>query len=403
MKKKLFFLAVAGLALASCSNDETVAVNNGDAISFRTTVAGQTRAADITTANLSSFKAYAIVNGTSNVYFTEDVFTKEGSTFNSANKHYWPSSGALDFFAYAPTSNTQLTGHSSETLVFTVTPSPEDISTQVDLVVANTNNKSKDGVYNTTKHYGADGIPLNFRHAESKVVVRFKNGQSNLKIDVQAFKIVNVDGSGTYTYTAASNTSTDGNDNGTRLTNQWTENTTYNTTYTGTPGAMNQLAPSTTTAVYLQDDGTATTTENANLAMILIPQTTTAVAAYTANTVDAALEANKSYIAVKMIIRNNDSLDDGTDSPSTNTKGTIIANCTGDGDWAIWPVAFTWTPGMKYIYTIDLGDGGYWEKEHVAGDTDLDPVLDGAVIKFVDVTVDTWADGGETVIPTPAP
>ena len=411
MKKNLLILAVAGLALASCSNDEvvqTAATNDANAISFRTSVAGQTRAADITTANLSSFKAYAIVNGTTSVYFAEDEFTKVGSTFTSTNKHYWPAS-ALDFYAYAPITSDQYSHSTANTLAFTVTPSTT-ISEQVDLVVANTNNKTKAGGYSSENkyasgadyYYGADGIPLNFRHAESKIVVRFKNGQANMKIDVQAFKIVNVAGSGTYTYTAASNTSTDVNNNAT-LTNQWTANTTYTATYTGTPVAVNQISPSTTSPLYLQNDGTANTTVNEALSMILIPQATTAVAHYTGAAVNDALEANKSYIAVKMIIRNNDSLDDGTGGGTPNTNGTIIANCTGDGDWAIWPVAFDWDPGKKYIYTIDLGDGGYWEKEHVAGDTDLDPVLGGVEIKFVSVTVDDWSNGGETVIPTPAP
>lgn len=409
MKKHLWILAVAALGLASCSNDDVVAENTGlndaNTISFRSTVAGQTRAADITTTNLTSFKAYAKINGTTNTYFAEDVFTKDGSTFASTDKHYWPASGSLDFYAYAPATPTQYTHSSTESLSFVVTPADE-VGTQVDLVVANTNNKSKDGNFTPSggaaSTYGAAGVPLNFRHAESKVVVIFKNGQANMKIDVQAFKIVNVDGTATYTYTKASNTSTDGNNDnpasaGTTLANEWTENITYNKTYTATPTATNQLAPSTSTAVYLQNDGTATTTPNEALSMILIPQTTTAVGAYTGTTVNSTLETLKSYIAVKMIIRNNDSLDDGTGSGTPNTNGTIIANCTADGDWAIWPVAFTWVPGKKYIYTIDLGDGGYWEKEHVAGDTDLDKVLEGAEIKFVDVTVDDWDNSASDV------
>lgn len=404
-KNNLLILAVAALGFAACANDETTAVNEklaeSNEISFRTFVGGQMRAADITTTNLTSFKAYAIVNGSTNVYFAEDDFTKNGSTFKSTNNHYWPASGALDFYAYAPTSSTQFTHSTTETLAFTVTPSTTNISEQVDLVVANTNNKTKTGTYTPTggsaSTYGAAGVPLNFRHAESKIVVRFKNGQANMKIDVQAFKIVNVDGEATYTY---ADTNTDGN-NSTTLTGGWTDNTTYTATYTGTPGATNQLAPSQTTPVYLQNNGTATTTVNEALSMILIPQETTPVAAYTGSNVNDGLEANKSYIAVKMIIRNNDSLDDGTGA-STNTNGTIIADCTGDGDWAIWPVAFTWIPGNMYIYTIDLGDGGYWEKEHVAGDTNLDPVLDGAIIKFVDVTVDTWGNGGETAVSGPS-
>ena len=407
MKKNYWILAAAAVAFAACSNDDTIAVNQGieeaNTISFRTIVEGQTRAADIKYADLTSFKAYAIVNSTQNVYFAEDVFEKSEGTFNSVNKHYWPSSGALDFYAYAPATSSQYTHSTTNTLGFVVTPSTT-ISEQVDLVVANTNNKAKAGAYTPTggseSTYGNAGVPLNFRHAESKVVVRFKNGQSNMKIDVQAFKIVNVDGSATYTYTATDNISTDVKNSAT-LTNQWTDNTTYTESYTGTPTTANQLAPSTTTAVYLQNDGTATDSENEGLSMILIPQTTTAVRAYTGTTAGSALEANKSYIAVKMIIRNNDALDDGTGSGTPNTNGTIIANCTGDGNWAIWPVAFTWDPGKKYIYTIDLGDGGYWEQEKVAGDTYLDPVLDGAVIKFVDVTVDDWTNGGETVIPAP--
>lgn len=405
MKKNYWILAAAAVALAACSNDDTITVNQGieeaNTISFNTIVEGQTRAADIKTNTLTSFNAYAIVNGTANVYFAEDLFEKSEGTFNSVNKHYWPSSGALDFYAYAPATSTQYTHSTPNTLGFVVTPSTT-ISEQVDLVVANTNNKAKTGAYTPTEGsastYGAAGVPLNFRHAESKVVVRFKNGQSNMKIDVQAFKIVNVDGSATYTYTAASNTSTDVKNSAT-LYNEWTDNTTYTASYTGTPTTANQLAPSTTTAVYLQDDGTATASANEGLSMILIPQTTTAVGAYTGNTAGSTLEADKSYIAVKMIIRNNDALDDGTAPGTPNTNGTIIADCTDDGNWAIWPVAFTWAPGKKYIYTIDLGDGGYWEQEQVPGDTNLDPVLDGAVIKFVDVTVDDWADGGETVIP----
>lgn len=406
-KNNLLILAVAALGFAACANDETTAVNEklaeSNAISFRANVNGQMRAADInaTTLETTGFYVSARKHSPDGEYFTDAAYTiyTSGSkkTWTCATKYYWPADDSeLDFYAYSPKAigdghNAQITAHANYK-TFTVQPSTI-ISEQVDLIFANTNQKKK-----STNN---DGVVLNFRHAESKIVVRFKNGQAHMKIDVLAFKIVNVDGSATYTYTATNNTSTDGNNSRT-LADEWTDNTNYTQTYTGTPTAMNQLDPSTTTAVYLQDDGIETTTENEDLSMILIPQETNPVAAYTGTVVGNGLEANKSYIAVKMIIRNNDSLDDGTEAPATNTNGTIIANCTGDGDWAIWPVAFNWKPGKKYIYTIDLGDGGYWEKEHVAGDTDLDPVLEGAEIKFVDVTVDDWSNGGETAVSGPS-
>ena len=49
MKKQLFLVVVAALAMASCSKDESTGINNGNAIDFR--AAMQTRASETTTAN----------------------------------------------------------------------------------------------------------------------------------------------------------------------------------------------------------------------------------------------------------------------------------------------------------------------------------------------------------------
>lgn len=99
-----------------------------------------------------------------------------------------------------------------------------------------------------------------------------------------------------------------------------------------------------------------------------------------------------------MKIRNNDTKgDDGTGTGN----GTLIEDASEDGYWAIWPVDFNWAPGKKYTYTIDLGGGGYWEKNKKGDDTALDPVLDGAVIQFVTVTVDDWDNNAVNVPAAP--
>jgi hypothetical protein len=409
-KNNLLILAVAALCFAACANDETTAVNEklaeSNEISFRTLVSGQMRAADITNANLGEFNAEAFFTGTTeNPYFSNVTFTEDGGTFKSATKYYWPASKNLDFYAYSPISNTQLDKTNYKT--FVVTPSTT-ISGQVDLIYACTKNWGKSTTDQTTDHVipTATGVTINFRHAESKIVLKVKNSEPNLKFEVMGFKIVNVDGVGTFTYKDAN---TDGQNTGeavsgtTLASGDWSgnidpaERTAF---YSTGDFSVNNIVPaSQSSAEFLNHAATFVTsgsTTDEAINMILVPQSTTAASAYSASAAGSAITTatGGSYIAVKMKIRNNDTKgDDGTGTGN----GTLIEDASQDGYWAIWPVAFNWAPGKKYTYTIDLGGGGYWEKNK-KGDEALDPVLDGAVIQFVTVTVDEW-DNNDVNVP----
>ena len=357
MKKQLFFIATAALVLASCSQDETIEVNMSDAISFRTFVNAQTRAADITTANIEQFNVTAM-NG-NNAYFDNVTFTKDGTTFNSATPYYWPAN-ALNFYAYSPISSNQVTRTDYKTFGVTPATTPDD---QVDLVYANTNDKTK-------ATSGGTGVVLNFRHTGSKIVFQVKNTAANMKFEVTGWRVGYLDNAGTFTY---ADTNTDGQNSAQLAYSDWSDNTTYSAdnTYTNTLSAAVSVAASASTAALLDGE------------MILVPQKPTKAKAYAA--ADAGSKVNGSYVALEIKIMNND------------TAGTLIQDKT----WAIWPVDFTWEPGKKYTYTIDLAGGGYFEKNVADSDEKLDPILEDAIIKFVGVTVDDWQNGTTTDVTMP--
>ena len=348
MKKKLFFLPMVAIIMAACSSNETIEVNEnkGDLISFHPIVKGVTRAADADlTSDATSFNVEAFNTGTTtSPYFSNVTFTNTSRTFTSATKYYWPTNN-LDFYAYSPISSSQFAKTDYKT--FTITPS-NTVSEQVDFIYANTKNKGK----------GTSGevTTLNFRHAGAKIAVKVKNSAPNLKFEISGWKLGYLDNTATFTYGDAS-TDTD-TPNAQLAFSDWSENSTqsadntYSTTFTA-----NAIAAE-STAYFLEKNGTPSTTDtDEDLNMILIPQTLTAATAYASTTAGAKPNG------------------------------------------AMWPIGgYNWEPGKKYTYTIDLAGGGYYETNQDS-DTDLDPILEGAEIKFATVTVDGWTDRAVNIPP----
>lgn len=377
MKKNLFFLAAAALTFAACSNDEVVEVNQSDAISFRPFVYNVTRAADINATTLEStgFYVSARKHSPDAEYFTDVAYTTftagTPKTWTSATKYYWPADDSeLDFYAYSPKAvgdghNTQITAH-ADYKTFTVQPSTT-ISEQVDLIFANTNQKKKST--------DATGVVLNFRHTGAKIVCRVQNTSSSLKFGVEGWKVGYLSPSGTFTY---ADSNTDGNNTGSGTTlsfGQWGSLT---------AASVATEYSSTFTKVDIAASASAT-----NLAgeMILIPQALTKATDYASSDNNAKL--NGTFIAVKLYILNNANSELIAGGGTTASPSTI---------WAIWPIGgYNWEPGKKYTYTIDIADGGYYEQNNNDGDDDLDPLLEGAEIKFVSVTVDDWTDVAKAV------
>ena len=372
MKKNLWIFAAAAVALAACSNDDTISENIGfddaSAISFRAFTNNMTRAkeAHFDVAN-DNFKVTAFAQGTTETaYFANVTFTTtDGTTFTSPTKYYWPSGNNLDFYAWAPA---ELSNNYSSIPV-TVASAAAD---QIDFVYAATKDWGKAALQTGTAATHSisttvPGVTLNFRHAESKIIIQLKNSNSNVAVTANNVTLKNVYGAGTFVF-ADANTDVK---NSALLTTGWTPT-----------GSAN--------AVYSQDITAAVfpaTAAQAGTDLKLIPQALTAATTY-ANSGTAAVgdEFTAPCITVALKIQN-------------SGDNAYIVGGADAFETALFPLpTTTWVPGKQYTYVVDLAGGGYYPENN---DTDaaLDPILEGAEIKFVSVTVDDWspydADGTE--------
>lgn len=397
MKKSILAMAAIVMAITSCELNEVTQFNPaGKAISFTATAGMQTKAQDIVASGLECFVVEAFNevaqagDSYDTPYFSAVTFTGSGTplVYNSANKYYWPANN-LDFYAYAfkNASGTWNTGDATiakrDYRTFWVSPAADascSPDTQTDLLYACNLGLSRAGA-NAGSIVGA--APLNFRHAMSKIVVKVLNTSESLDFTVSGWRVGYLDTAAVFTYNGNENNpyAAATNGAGTLDAGMWSANTdalaTNHYTSDFTASAVNVKAGSSSASQLTGE-------------MILIPQTTTAASAY-ASTAENAL-VNGSYIAAEIIIYNN--ADATWDGSTMQSAGTVIQSKV----WAIWPVALSWAPGKQYTYTIDLAGGGYFEQNTDDGDAELDPILEGAVIRFATVTVDNWIEQPEAAL-----
>ena len=377
MKKNLLILAVAAVALASCSNDETIAVNQGgdNSISFNSYVSGMTRATSLQTIDLNTegfFVTATYTTDRGSAYFTDQQYK-----YNSAEGHerwepwtgeafktiYWPNQTAdvLDFHAYAldHSKRTQLNANTYGLAEengcprYVVIPD-DDAADQIDFVYATL----------TGKDYQDNSMSLDFNHVESQVSVKLKNTESGLLFTISEIAIFNIKGSGIYKNRDANPT--------TATTMSW-----------GDWGSGRNYSQ--TLGSEIVQDGISDAV-NAGTSWILIPQslaTHETPNEYASNDEGAAYEG--AYIRVKMKVQ------------STANNAVYYAGDASNWAYAIWPISGAWTPGYHYTYTIDLSGGGYFEFNQNDNDADIDRVLNLTPITFATVSVSAWTTSNSDV------
>lgn len=371
MKTKIFILAIAGMALAACSNDQTVAQNESDVISFRPLINSNTRAANsagVKSAWDAGDKLYVFA-GYKNGKLFQDEFVKDATGFNSTTKYYWPSDLATNnvtFTAFWGAAQKAWTVTGDENKLADAYEASTNVANQMDLLFAK----------KTVSTKPAGGVVLNFRHMLSQVIVKAANDQAGLKIDIAGVKIGYVSKQGTFSYSGAgTDTQEDGTSNATLIAR---------TDWSPTAAATDNTYEQNVTASL---SGTATATDLTSFtSWILLPQQLVPATDYTTRATSGPVTTatpptlNGAYIALKMSIKD----------LSTNTS--VL-----DEQWCYWPINTEWKPGFKYTYTVNAGSGGYQptDQDNTAG---LDPVLNDLIIWFSpSCTIDSWDATSVTV------
>lgn len=361
MKRTFLLAAVAVAAMASCTNTELVqTLNESNRIKFETFMHKATRATETTVDNLAGFKVTAIDETDGKYIDQQSVTVSSTGACSNYGDYYWPTDDSqLDFFAWGGSTSASADA-SDYWKKFYVKPA-DDPASQTDFVVARVQGKKST--------HASSGVSFNFRHAMSQVALQVYNTNEELEFDITGWKVCGVDVDGTFTLNDASTAGT-----GKISSSDWSENTTCTGTYTDDFSETNFSGAA---ALASADAISGSTT------MILVPQSSGAKAVAYAGTASGDALAGQ-YIAVEMVIRN-------------ATNHAVIA----PKQWCCWPVQFTWAPGFKYTYQIDLAQGGYKEKNDGFEDpetTTPDLVLENSKIVFATVTVDDWADSDNSPI-----
>lgn len=369
MKKNFFFAAVVLAAMSSCSKDEVVEVNNGNAIAFRASMdKAVSRSNETSLSNLGAFNVTAIGNDRN--YFTNLAVTSsnEGKDWMTGSTYYWPSFD-LAFFAYAPQDAGGGTVSIDHTAKKITNFSPAStVANQKDLVIA----------YNTGSRAGNEnaGVALNFKHALSQIEVKAKCMNSNIKIEVLGVKVMNVAGVADFVFPENHSTDTSFE----LAQGQWSN-------YRKTEGNGYMIKGSQVITLNSDVQSIMMGTDN----FMLIPQKLTKWGETPIST--------GAYLSVLCRIYSKDGSNEVLLYPLA-TSSDDKANKYGLSAVAI---DTNWLPGKKYTYTLTFcgegGGAGRIDPNPDNSDSTIDPnpvpngkggdLILGAPIKFT-VSVDDW-------------
>lgn len=375
MKKNFLFAAMSIMALASCSNDDIVDVNNGSGISFRTSLdKAVTRANTTNLQNLAAFNVTAIGDGKS--YFTNLGVTSDnnGASWKTASTYYWPSY-QLAFFAYAPQTPSGTVSIENAAKKITDFSPAQAVTGQKDLVIS----------YNTgTKALNENsGVAMNFKHALSQIEVKAKCSNDKIKVEIMGVKLVNAAAKADFTFPE-----TETNTGFALQQSQWS-----NWREKNDPAKAYMIKGQ--KAVTLTADAQSVMFGDNNF--MLIPQQLTKWNGTAATT--------GAYLSVLCRIY---SLNDGNET-LLYPQPTATDDKAGKYAFSAVGIDTSWEPGKKYIYTLNFCDNGGGAGEIDPTPTDptnpKDPTIDptpipggnggdtilGNPIKFT-VTVDNWTD-----------
>lgn len=374
MKFKFYLLALSATMVmaTSCSKDETVEINNGDAISFNVVSSNMTRATATTTNTIDNFKVYAFTQNT--LYMNGVKVTKGSSGWTYENTQFWPST-AVDFFAVSPSTVTVTPGASTIAIgSYTVKETADE-----DLLYSTNIGETK-----------ADPtVSINFRHALSQIVFQVKNTNTKgIKVEIKDVKIDGIQNTGALAWATKAttpnySTETTGD---TELTDGtwgiWTPD--ENATKVGYTVATYTTAYEVTGSPVVVKSSNAATTDAG--ALFLMPQTLDPW-----NKLGSTSSNNGSRLLV------NCKITDVTSKiqlwPETGDYAQVaipLTNPTSDTYATEDDNHQRWMQGKKYTYTIAFGEGGGYNPDPDQPDTP-DPVL--VPISF-DVTVDEFQNGG---------
>lgn len=184
MKKSLFMLGAALVALSSCTQNEVLNVNESRTIGFDGFIGKPTRA-ETTNENITTFQVFGGFDSQYTNVFNDVAVNRTGDsgsyTWASETIQYWQADKAYTFNAYAPEGNGTVSVGAGGISIngFKATDGGTD------LIIAETVSKTADATFMASP----DKVKFSFKHVLSMIKFTFSTDLAGVNIKISELKV----------------------------------------------------------------------------------------------------------------------------------------------------------------------------------------------------------------------